>query len=266
MKIKTSVTSVVPEFVLPRLLVWTCEQLTLPFAGIHTVDFRVSTTPMDGKVVFKDRVVTIGVNPKAKTPTTVKNSDAGESEWVQDSIELLILSTAMQLAYMQQYWFVSFTRAVRQPHVSQALVDRSAFKVLKAFREARPTLLAHWMVPPVEGALPEMVKAEDPLRYQKSAKEAQERVTVLRAEMAELAKKGKTVRSELHKLYMKIQYYKKAGAARKKEHGSVEWSIPERVVLADYEHVSTATGTTTGPGPENPPQRKETTKEAVIVE
>ena len=190
-----------PAF-LRRMVSWCCKQLDLPVKRLKECAFRKSKRRFGGLAYYRSRIgVRIGGDECNREVKHWKFSD-GFQIVTQDRIELLLATTAHELAHIEQFW--------RIPNLRKGLERRTegqAYRVLQQFRLQRETLMPLWSEPPKRPVVAVSTVQKPTLQ--------ERRMGAVATKLAAWRTKLKTAKSHVAKCQRQMRYYEKTIAAKR---------------------------------------------------
>lgn len=182
---------------LRRMVSWCCKELDLPVRRLKYVRFGNSRRHWGGRAYWRSRIgVRIGGDDCNRELKHWKFSD-GFQVVTHSRLEVLVLTTAHELAHIEQFWRLGDEGRCLERHT-----EGMAYVVLKAFRSAQDALVAEWSVEP-----------EKPVKSVLGVQERRQQAVL--AKLSAWQRKLKTARTKVAKYQKQARYYEKAIAAKR---------------------------------------------------
>lgn len=183
---------------LRRLVSWCCRELELSRKKIREVRFRNSRSVWGGRAYWRSRI-TVCIGSASECNQTLKHWKFNDGFQIVTNhrIEVLVVTTAHELAHIEQFWRVG----PRQSRLER-VTEGQAYRLLTAFRANRESLLAAWNEPPAPRA-----KATVSIIDRRAEKAADD--------LARWQRKAKLAQTKIRKLKARVRYYERRQAAKK---------------------------------------------------
>jgi hypothetical protein len=182
---------------LRRMVSWCCKELGLPVRRLKQARFGNSCRHWGGLAYWRSRIGVRVVGDDCNRELKHWKFRDGFQVVTNSRLEVLLLTTAHELAHIEQFWRLGYRSKGLERHT-----EGMAYTVLKAFRIVQDALVAEWSREP-----------EGPVKVAPSVQERRQQAVMTK--LATWQRKMKLARTKVAKYQRQVRYYEKVIAAKK---------------------------------------------------